>query len=170
MTSSLPTASLNLKSKLIPNANDINTSRSTMTFRNINMLNVVGKQMYDKYDAFNISLKWMGYDNASGALNFGTSSCYICMSGLPYRHSTYDVIANLDTNNAIFGALVFSGSTTGGTVVNFATTPMKTFSKMEGSVDLVVTFPTLYDNAPNNGGSVLYPYVHLAFEITPVIY
>jgi hypothetical protein len=120
--------------------------RTTCGWSNINMRDVLG-EMYDQYDLFNIIL----VDNASSYGNnlMGASTddrfVKVYMSGLPWRNQGYSSALKCSTNSCLVGNINF---VYGASSINRSSIPnVSTFSKQDGTTDIVITLLRQLDNA-----------------------
>lgn len=84
----------------------INEFKTEWCWNNINMRFVMGEDMYNKYDLFNIRISQIMYSQVT---TYGTSnidrSCQLIMTGLPWVNNTYDIKLGCNTNDCRIGAI-----------------------------------------------------------------
>lgn len=89
-------AKLYLSTYHLPTINDNNS----FDFLNINLRTIIGNDMFNKYDTFNISLQsiFSGATSSTYLNQNADSFVNIVMSGLPFLNSTYDYITKNNTS------------------------------------------------------------------------
>ena len=80
----------------------VNNYGTNYTWKNINLRTVLGP-MYDKYDVFNLTLKYIASSQPPAALTVDGSNVIINISGLPFLNQTYLQSHNCNTNTAVLG-------------------------------------------------------------------
>ena len=132
-------------------ANNIN-----FTFKNINLRTVLGN-MYDKYDMFNLTVKYIGVSKLSAVFaDNDNSNVILNISGLPFINQTYLHSRFCNTTNAVLG--LFSFPTTAGQPSSqcFYSSNFLTFGKNQELVNINIFYTRVYDGAVPAAG-VAYP-------------
>ena len=88
----------------------IANNRCTLTWKNINMRQVLG-EMYDKYETFNLYL----YQISQSANGIPASAQYLLVdvniTGLPFINNTYNVFSQNNTSRAYLTSYVLNSNT-----------------------------------------------------------
>jgi hypothetical protein len=119
-----------------------NTANTQQTWNNINLKDVMGQQMYEKYDTFNIIL----VENIMTVLTAGTTFAtnnekvnMLMMSGLNFRNGCYSTVTKTQTSSVCIGFLMgTSMSTTVGVGQQYFNN-YNTFGKHTMTTDLTIS-------------------------------
>lgn len=141
----------------------LDTYRDEMTFKNVNIRQIIGPELFEKYDMFNICLIHTIYN----ANTFGTNAIdkliRIEMKGLPWVNNTYSTNSNYNGEYSVMGSMKMN---TTATTQNYSYANIATFRKCE-NIDLTIRF-IRYDGvyATTTG---LFPKIEMYFKIYPAI-
>lgn len=144
-----------------------NSNRSDRTWFNIDMKEVVGPDLYDQYEYFNLRLSAIVY-NAPGtwgsteddrAFNF-------IVEGLPFVNNTYSVQTKTNTGQCIIGNTILVSGTSARSLV-FDSTWMATFYRC-ATINLRIFFQKIDRTAFNLGTATMFPRFTFYFTIFPV--
>jgi len=83
-----------------------NATNTNYTWKNINLRTVLGP-MYDKYDVFNLTLKYIAASQTTAGLGADGSNVIMNISGLPFLNQTYLQSHNCNTNTAVLGTYAY---------------------------------------------------------------
>jgi hypothetical protein len=120
-----------------------NTANTEYTWYNVNVKDIVGQVMFNKYDEFNICL----VENIMTVLTAGTTFpannekvCMLMMRGLNFRNCTYSAVTKNQSGNACIGfAMVTSIATTVGVGQQYFNNNFNTFTKNTMNTDLTIS-------------------------------
>ena len=148
----------------------VTNNRCNFTWYNINLRNILGNYIYEKYDKFNISLNTvaMSSQGSSTTMTPDARTLYIKMSGLPWL-SSYDT--NNPTTYATLNAIVIP-TTASTTYLNNINNPqILTFLKSVDNVNINIVLHSIeLDNFDNYADATqLFGQFSFLFSITPVI-
>ena len=92
--------------------------------------------MYDKYDVFNLTLKYIASSQTPAALGADSSNVIINISGLPFLNQTYLHSRNCNTSTAVLGT--YSYPSVAGSITNtcFYSSNYLTFGKNQEMVNI----------------------------------
>lgn len=143
----------------------IKNSMCDITWRNVNLINLLGKKLINEYSTFNISLVNISHGPRNGTTS-ETSNVYfsIIMSGLNFI-SSYDQINNQSIN---MGSVKMTNGASIGDSVNI-NSPFFTFNKLSDIIDINIKLILLSsDDYPsyNNVGKMVNHYI-FSFIIQP---
>ena len=149
------------------NASSINSMRSSITWNNINLRNLLG-DMYDKYDKFNLCLNCISTAYTAFALSAtNNSQVLIRLSGLPWVGCNYNITSSgMNVNNIynIIGTFKFSSSTPQEPITFIYNNNIATFSKNSDITSITIDYLRVYDLlAPDSTNS--FPQVSFIFDI-----
>jgi hypothetical protein len=149
------------------NASSINSMRSSITWNNINLRNLLG-DMYDKYDRFNIALNTIATAYTALSLSGTTNSqVLIRLSGLPWVNCNYNVSSTgINANNiyTIITSFKFSSSTPQEPLTQYYYESLATFSKNSDITSITIDYLRLVDlSIPDTTNT--YPQVSFIFDI-----
>lgn len=150
------------------NAGSWTNGKQTTTF-NINLINLLGEQMYNKNDFFVLRLNQIGYS----AVNYALSDVYdtnleINLSGLNFVNSTYDVKTGTN-GNRYKACLVRIPPNTGGVLNLSPNVSICNFKKSTPNIQLTIELNRLIDGLPAQYGAVdLFPHMAYSFDIYPI--
>ena len=123
---------------LTTNENNIgvaNTGNTNYTWKNINLRTVLGP-MYDKYDVFNLTLKYIASSQTPTALGADSSNVIINISGLPFLNQTYLQSRNCNTNTAVLGTYSYPATANLTSNTCFYSSNYLTFGKNQEMVNI----------------------------------
>jgi hypothetical protein len=149
------------------NASSINAMRSSFTWNNINLRNLLG-DMYDKYDRFNLCLNCISSAYTGSALS-GTnnSQVLIRLTGLPWIGCNYNISSTgINANNiyTIITSFKFSSSTPQEPLTQYFNESIATFSKNSDIISITIDYLRLVDlSSPDTTNT--YPQVSFIFDI-----
>lgn len=147
-------------------------NNTSFTWKNINLRTVLGHEMYEKYDIFNLSL--VSIANSARTLAYANSQndCFvnIIISGLPLINSTYDHTMKTNTNTCQLCVYEFP-PVTQYSLTSFIQYPeyvaSTDFLKSSDVIDLTITYLIQSTNAAVIALSI-YPEMSFYFNITGV--
>lgn len=170
---------------LILSDNDISTATSPQTspnevgvqsatrddriWFNINMRDVVGPELYNKYEYFNLRLNAISYSSA-GSTSWGSNDnrvLNIFMEGLPFVHNTYDSKTKVNTNRANIGNFVINIVSAQAQAHVFDGAFQVTFRRCE-NVNIRIYFEKP-DRTPIDTSTNTFPRFNFYFNIFPVM-
>jgi len=146
---------------LVLNTRDAVSSnlRATNTWNNINLENLL-EGMYDKYDTFNLCLRFTMtsaniLDTTFSTLNDRNLLIYV--RGLPFKAQCYKSGTNKISNEAVLGFILFDADTTTSVVnTNYESSYIATFTKTSQITNITIelrrldnTLPIATNNLPN---------------------
>ena len=148
----------------------ISNNRCNFTWYNINLRNILGNDIYEKYNKFNISLNTvaMSSQGSSTAMTEDARTLYIKMSGLPW-------LSSYDTNNpstyATLNAIVIPATASTTYLNNINNPQILTFLKSVDNVNINIVLHSIeLDNFDNYADATqLFGHFSFLFSITPVI-
>ena len=125
-----------------------NLTNSNLLWRNINLRTVLG-DMYDKYDLFNLTVKYI----ESGKLNpvfddIDNSNIIININGLPFINQTYRHSHFCNTSNAVLGLYTIPNTLNSVSSQCFYSSNFLTFGKNQELVNINIFYTRIVDNAP----------------------
>jgi len=139
----------------------ISNNRSTYTWFNVNLRNLLSDEWYNKYDKFNISLvsATQSYFN----LGIDTSNVVsIKMSGLQWL-SSYDQSTGNDTGSVIIGLKDFN------TFDNVTNTSINTFRKGQQITNITINLDSISTDKPAIPDALsVFGHMVFLFSISPV--
>ncbi len=141
----------------------IDTMRDELTFKNMNIRQIIGPELFDKYDFFNICLIHTIYSTSQFGTNPVDKLIRIELTGLPWVNNTYVVEQNYNTEFAILGTMKLS---TNATALNYSYANVATFRKCD-IVNLTIRnirYEGVYSITTN-----LFPKIDYYFKIYPAI-
>ena len=149
------------------NASSINSMRSSITWNNINLRNLLG-DMYDKYDRFNLCLNCISTAYTAFALSAtNNSQVLIRLTGLPWVNCNYNITSNaINVNNIynIIGTFKFSSSTPQEPLTQYFYESIATFSKNSDIISITIDYLRLVDlSSPDTTNT--YPQISFFFDI-----
>ena len=149
------------------NASSINSMRSSITWNNINLRNLLG-DMYDKYDRFNLSLNCISTAYTAFALSAtNNSQVLIRLTGLPWVNCNYNITSNaINVNNIynIIGTFKFSSSTPQEPLTQYFYESIATFSKNSDIISITIDYLRLVDLLTPDTTNT-YPQMTFIFDI-----
>lgn len=135
-----------------------------LVWKNINLINVIGKDMWDKYDNFNLFLKIYGY--RASTPNTGTTAPNahrhpsIWISGLSWTNGKIENCYNMNSTNTQSSDAFFLLSKT-----------KISFNKLRPIVDITIEFKTTTNNSVNGFNekpNYMFGHHTFVFNIIPV--
>jgi len=149
------------------NASSINSMRSSITWNNINLRNLLG-DMYDKYDRFNLCLNSISTAYTAFALSAtNNSQVLIRLSGLPWVGCNYNITSSgMNVNNIynIIGTFKFSSSTPQEPLTQYFYESIATFSKNSDIISITIDYLRLVDLLTPDTTNT-YPQMTFIFDI-----
>jgi hypothetical protein len=147
------------------NTGTINTIRTAMTWYSVDLKEILGS-MYDKYDLFNLRLRYIQYNSQAGFGGNSTErSIYFQMSGLNFYNSTYDTGRGCNVGNTTIGSLVYAQNTA--TKLSFDDASIITIRKQQ-SADISITYISFNNAPPTSGAGTQFPRTSFYFDLTPL--
>lgn len=141
----------------------IDEYRDEMTFKNINMRQILGPELFEKHEYFNICLIHTIY----GANTFGTNAIdkliRFEIGGLPWVNNTYYPQYNFNAGFSVMGTMKLG---TTATTQNYSYANVATFRKCE-IINLTVRF-IRYDGVYCDT-TAIFPKIDMYFKIYPCI-
>jgi len=150
------------------NASSTNSIKSSFTWNNINLRHLLGNDMYDKYDRFNLCLNCISTAYTANALSGTTNSqVLIRLTGLPWVNCNYNITSNaINVNNIynIIGTFKFSSSTPQEPLTQYFYESIATFSKNSDIISITIDYLRLVDlSSPDTTNT--YPQISFFFDI-----
>ena len=128
----------------------INATATNLTWKNINLRTLLGA-MYDKYDTFNLTIKYIGTSKATSLLNanYGNSdpdNLNVCLNinGLPFINQTYMQSHGCNATNAILGIYTFPATVTTSQQCFYSSNYL-TFGKYQELVNINIYYTRVAD-------------------------
>ena len=118
-----------------------NTANSQQTWNNINLKDIMGQQMYEKYNEFNIIL----VENIMTTVTAATFPAnnekvsMLMMTGLNFRNATYSAVTKTQTGSACIGFLMGTAMSTTVGVGQQYFNNYNTFGKHTMTTDLTIS-------------------------------
>jgi hypothetical protein len=142
----------------------INNIRNIITFRGINLENIMG-DIYKKFDTFNLRLTGInGSSSTYGVLAIDRLHI-INIKGLPWINCTYNTSTRCNSDVCQIGS--FLGTSNASFNVNFESSLIATFSKCQNT-DITITLLRIDGLTPNMNANTLLPRLQFFFTITGV--
>lgn len=147
---------------------DTNTNYTKYSFNNIDLRTILGNNMFNEYDTFNLCLRSItsavGGPATVGATQFGSTlddlSINIYLEGLPFLNQTY-VIGKQNTNEVLLTNFIFKRDASASLYLN---DNYITFSKNQLTCNLKFRYENVNTcSIPDTSGA--YPDVVYIFEI-----
>lgn len=151
------------------NATTSLTGNLGFTWNNINLQTLLGNEMYNKYDLFNICLVQACSGVAAAGIGTTTDDLNVLfnLSGPYWINQGYNVTHNAGSSNAVAGLYQFSRSNS--VMQNYYGNTALTFSKNQSLLNLSITYSTVASTtgaAPNTASA--YPPMVFIFSIVGV--
>ena len=125
-----------------------NTTNSILLWKNINLRTVLG-EMYNKYDLFNLSLKYVGSSKLNPVfLDIENSNIIVNINGLPFINQTYNQSHFCNTSNAVLGLYTIPNTVNSVSSQCFYNSDYLTFGKNQELVNINMFFTRIVDNEP----------------------
>ena len=125
-----------------------NLTNSILLWRNINLRTVLG-DMYDKYDLFNLTVKYIGSGKLNPVFdNIDNSNIIININGLPFINQTYNHSRFCNTSNAVLGLYTIPNTLNSVSSQCFYSSNYLTFGKNQELVNINIYFTRIVDNDP----------------------
>ena len=160
----LPSGNTSLTTQVYNTAGWALNLRQQCGWTRINLRDVLG-EMYDKYELFNIVCtsitSALGSTAIAASAEDRTATAFL--SGLNFRNQGYDSANKVTTNKVMIGNVYYVedlGTTVNGTI----TASPATFSKADGTTDLIITLFRNIDGAPCVQGTADFNFI-FAFNI-----
>ncbi len=145
----------------------INATRTQATWYSVNLENIVGPDVYEKYDLFNLRLNTVSYQQQAA---FGVAPfdrlVYFSFSGPNWENNSYSITRKTLISGAILGVQNF--------IENVAETNVYENSfictlRKQKTFDITVQLLTLDGNAPTLNAATLFPRISWFFDVIPVV-
>ena len=157
-------------SKITTTTGLISNNRCNFTWYNINLRNILGNDIYEKYNKFNISLNTvaMSSQGSSTAMTPDARTLYIKMSGLPW-------LSSYDTNNpstyATLNAIQVPPTASTTYLNNINNPQILTFLKSVDNVNINIVLHSIELNNFDTyaDATQLFGHFSFLFSISPVI-
>lgn len=128
----------------------IANNRCNITWKNINIKRVLGEDIYNKYETFNIYLYQINQSQAfsAGSPSFNNQLLVdVRIKGLQFLNNTYNVVSRNNTNTAYLTAYLLNNVANGvagtGSVTPMFNPSILTFSKHSEYVDINIDMKTI---------------------------
>ena len=144
----------------------INNLRTEMTWFNINLRNIIGEKLFNKYEVFNLKLSAISNPNIATFGSLANDSCVtFYISGLNWLNSSYNVIRHTNTGEVALGN---TNLASGVSSTLFNNSFMATFSKTE-TANITIKYISCLGIPPRpNATATLFPRMAFYFTIIPV--
>lgn len=148
------------------NRGAINDIRTDMTWFNINLRNIFGDYLYNKYEVFNIRLNSVTQPNIATFGLFANDRCIsLYMSGLGWLNNSYDSLGYTNVDEAFIGNIILI---TDPNIITFNNSYIATFSKSTTANIRIRYINVLNIPSRPNASNTLFPRVTFNFSIIPV--
>ncbi len=149
------------------------TTKQSMMWTNIDLVTIMGNEMWGKYDYFNITLS-SGDMAVIGNLPTSNPSriSTINMKGLQFVNCAYSISQRCNFNTTQIGYYRFNGANGNACVINGSSLDTRMFQKGGRYVDLYITLNTVLDGSlpdPTGLNTGNFPHQIYNFRIDPVI-
>lgn len=147
----------------------ISQYRTSIKWNSVNIQNIIGRDLYSKYDIFNIQMVSAGY--SIGTTVYGTTAddrCVnIAMSGLDWQGSNYNIVTLNKTAETIMQCAIYGGQAVSnvGTIIQM---PAISFRKCI-TTDITINLYTVLGIPPATNIGTMFPQMSFSFIITPVV-
>jgi hypothetical protein len=144
----------------------INATRTQAIWYSINLENIVGPEVYEKYELFNLRLNTVSYQQQAA---FGVAPfdrlVYFSFSGPNWENNSYSITRKTLIAGAVLGVQNF--------IENKAHTDVYDNSfictlRKQKTFDMQVQLLTLDGNAPTLNAGTLFPRISFFFDVLPV--
>jgi hypothetical protein len=151
-------------------AGTISQYRTSITWNAVNIQNIIGRDLYAKYDIFNIQMSAAGY--SIGTTVYGTTADDRCvnfaMSGLDWQGSNYNVVTLNKTNESIMNCAIYGGQATSNVGNMSQILPNISFRKCI-TTNITINLYTVLGVPPNTNIGTMFPQMSFTFIITPLL-
>ena len=153
----------------INDVGSINYLRTEMTWFNINLRNIIGEKLFNKYEVFNLKLSAISNPNIAVFIstgNFANDACVsFYISGLNWLNSSYNTVRGCNTGEVALGN---TNLASGVSSTLFNNSFMATFSKTE-TANITIKYISCLGIPPRpNANGNLFPRMAFYFTIIPV--
>ncbi len=135
-----------------------------MIFKNVNIRQIIGPELFEKHEYFNICLIHM----MSSANTYGTNTedklLRMEIAGLPWVNNSFVVDKNYNNAHAILSTIKLASTAE---YTNFSYSNVATFRKSDNIINLQIRFKRYTGEEPVT--TDLFPKIDLYFKIYPVI-
>lgn len=147
------------------NVGSVNNIRTNMTWNAIDFQEILGSEIYNKYELFNLRLRFIQYNTQAGFGNNGTErSIYFQMSGLNFYNSNYDTNRRCNVGTTIIGTTLFLQTAS---YVVFDDASIITIRKQR-SANINISYLSLNNLPPATPAGTMFPRISFYFDITPI--
>ena len=147
------------------NVGQINATRTEATWYSINLENIVGPELYEKYELFNLRLNTVSYQQQA---SFGVAPfdrlVYFAFSGPNWENNSYSISRKTNIASAILGVENLQENTAIASV--YDNTFVVTLRKQK-TFDIKVQLLTLDGNAPTLNAGTLFPRISFFMDLIP---
>ena len=144
----------------------INATRTQATWYSVNLENIVGPEVYEKYELFNLRLNTVSYQQQAA---FGVAAfdrlVYFSFSGPTWENNSYSITRKTLIAGAILGVQNLEENRAHTEV--FENSFICTLRKQK-TFDITVQLLTLDGNAPTLNAATLFPRISWFFDLIPV--
>jgi hypothetical protein len=144
----LESANLILRTSSVPVGVDKDTNRTNITWRNINLRNLLGN-LFNRYNKFKICLTSIGNVNTTTIASVADRVLNVNMRGLQWINQTYDTSNQTNTSTVILTTITFNSAN--GISVNYTGEIGWAFQKSESNtIDINVFLNRVSDGTTPN--------------------
>lgn len=104
-----------------------------ITWKNINLRQVIGQNMYEKYDKFNLCLSCYAMRPPANVVQTAYRNASIWISGLNWSNQSYNILTKSNTVDTCFGVVTFSAIATDPAILSL-TNAVATFNKPSNEI------------------------------------
>jgi hypothetical protein len=147
------------------NVGSINSTRTNITWNSIDFQEILGSEIYNKYELFNLRLRFIQYNTQAGFGNNGTErSINFQLSGLNFYNSNYDTGRGCNVGTTTIGTTLFQQTAS---YVVYDDASIITIRKQR-SADINITYITVNNLPPATPVGTMFPRTSFYFDITPI--
>jgi hypothetical protein len=147
------------------NVGSVNSIRTNMTWNSIDFEEILGSDIYNRYELFNLRLRFIQYNTEPGFGNNGTErSVYFQMAGLNFANSNYDTGRECNVGTTIIGTTLFQQTAT---YVVFDDASIITIRKQK-SANINISYLNLNNQSPATPVGTMFPRISFYFDLTPI--
>ena len=144
----------------------INADRTSITWYSVNFRDILGAELYNQSEMFNLRLNTVSYTAQAG---FGATAfdrlTYFQVSGPAWENNSYSTVKKCNTNSTVLGAVNFNLNTP--TTQIFDNSFVATFRK-QPTCDITINLLTMTNSPPTTPG-FSFPRISWYFDIVPVM-
>ena len=149
------------------------TTKQSMMWTNIDLVTIMGNEMWEKYDYFNLTLS-TGTMGIVGNLPTANASRMLTvnMKGLQFVNCNYSISQRCNSNTTQIGYFKMSGANSIACIDNNSSLDTRMFQKGSRYVDLYITLNTVLDGSlpdPTGLNTGNFPHQIYNLRIDPVI-